>query len=101
MKLCGKCGETKSFDRFHKWWKGDGYQPWCKDCRRVYDAAYHQRVNPGGSSKRGNNLPGFEKKGNVADFARKHSRRRVSEEIEKCELVCANCHAIRTRRAYT
>ncbi len=27
---------------------------------------------------------------------RSMSKRRVLEEIAKCELVCANCHAIRT-----
>jgi hypothetical protein len=43
-------------------------------------------------------LPGFEKAGNVSDFARKHNRGKVLEEIAKCELVCANCHAIRTWR---
>ena len=25
-----------------------------------------------------------------------HSKRRVLEEIAKCDLVCANCHAVRT-----
>jgi hypothetical protein len=46
-------------------------------------------------------LPEFVKAGNVSDFARKHSRKRVLAEIEKCELVCANFHAARTHRAYT
>jgi hypothetical protein len=36
------------------------------------------------------------KSGNVADIVRRHDRRRVLEEIEKCELVCANWHAVRT-----
>ena len=26
-----------------------------------------------------------------------HSRERVMEEIAKCDLVCANCHRIRTK----
>lgn len=25
-----------------------------------------------------------------------YSIKRISEEIKKCEIVCANCHAIRT-----
>jgi hypothetical protein len=28
------------------------------------------------------------------------NRKRMMEEIEKCELVCANCHAIRTYKSY-
>jgi hypothetical protein len=34
----------------------------------------------------------------VSDLVRRGSRARVLEEIEKCELVCANCHAARTVR---
>lgn len=37
------------------------------------------------------------KKFNVSEFKRHtNSLRRVQEEIEKCEIVCANCHRIRT-----
>ena len=134
MKFCGRCRETKPFDRFHKWKRGDGRQVWCKDCRKVYDAAYHQRVRERRLEQKRiyqrefdkwfrslksntpcadcgqtyhpavmqwDHLPGFEKTGNVSDFARKHSRKRVLAEIEKCELVCANCHAARTHGSYT
>lgn len=43
-------------------------------------------------------LPGFEK---VKDVARMvtgstYSWERILEEINKCEVVCANCHRIRT-----
>jgi hypothetical protein len=117
---------------FHKW--RDGHQPWCKACRSVYDAEYHQRVRHRRleqkreyheafdawqqSLKAGkpctdcgqtfdpaamqwDHLPQFAKVANVSDLARRHNRRMVLEEIEKCELVCANCHAVRTRRTYT
>jgi hypothetical protein len=43
-------------------------------------------------------LPGFIKTGNLGDIGHRTSRRRILEEIAKCELVCANCHAIRTVR---
>lgn len=41
-------------------------------------------------------LPGMPKLGAVSTLA--HGRRRtiVLAEIQKCELVCANCHAVRT-----
>ena len=41
-KKCGKCGEQKPVDEFHRSSRGDGFQAWCKPCRKVYDAAYHQ-----------------------------------------------------------
>jgi hypothetical protein len=40
-----------------------------------------------------------EKLANVADITRvNHSRKKVWDEIAKCELVCANCHRIRTHQ---
>jgi hypothetical protein len=41
-------------------------------------------------------LPGFPKLGNISTDFRWRSRQEILDEIAKCELVCANCHAIRT-----
>lgn len=44
-------------------------------------------------------LPGTVKLGNVANMAHGNvAWKKVLEEIEKCELVCSNCHAVRTAR---
>jgi hypothetical protein len=43
-------------------------------------------------------LPGFEKIESLASLINKVSMERVWEEVAKCELVCANCHAIRTHK---
>jgi hypothetical protein len=40
-------------------------------------------------------LPGYEKVNGLGQMV-KCSRERILKEIEKCEVVCANCHAIRT-----
>lgn len=40
--------------------------------------------------------PGAEKVGVVSRFAANGSRIAALAEIEKCDLVCANCHADRT-----
>jgi predicted RNA-binding protein len=37
-----------------------------------------------------------DKKKNVSSLAKRGSRKQVWEEIEKCELVCSNCHRERT-----
>lgn len=41
-------------------------------------------------------LPGHEKVAAVSRLAREKSRELALAELEKCELVCANCHAVRT-----
>lgn len=41
-------------------------------------------------------LPGSVKKGTISRMIRAGRRESVFEEIKKCELVCANCHATRT-----
>ena len=40
-------------------------------------------------------LPGCEKKFNISQ-ALHRSKAEIIEEIAKCELVCGNCHAVRT-----
>jgi hypothetical protein len=43
--------------------------------------------------------PGTKKLFHIAMFnARKCTREKLLAEIAKCDLVCANCHAIRTQR---
>jgi hypothetical protein len=128
-KRCGKCGETKPVELFHRWKRSDGYQPWCKACRKVYDKAFYERTIERrlarlpqvkaefaawyASLKEGkpcadcggvfppqamhfDHPPGVEKVANVGDLARKRSRQKILAEVAKCDLVCANCHAVRT-----
>jgi hypothetical protein len=117
----------RSTDDFHR--RGRGWQSWCKDCRREYDAMYHQRTrlirkaqkrryqaaiaewsrelknqpctDCGGvfhyAAMEWDHRPGEEKVAEVSLLVLKSgSRRRILEEIAKCDLVCANCHAVRT-----
>jgi hypothetical protein len=45
--------------------------------------------------------PGTMKVGNIVDLYKKISFDAVKEEIEKCDVVCANCHADRTHSRVT
>ena len=39
----------------------------------------------------------YEKNGSIANLARSSvSIRRLQQEMDQCEIVCANCHAVRT-----
>jgi hypothetical protein len=126
-KRCGRCRAEKPVEHFHR--RQGGYQTWCKDCRRSYDAEYHRATQPlrveqkrerhaefvewylalkagkpcadcgltyHPAAMQWDHLPGAAKLASVADLCRKNNRRRVLDEIAKCELVCANCHAVRT-----
>jgi hypothetical protein len=57
----------------------------CTDCGGVFHPAAMQWDHP----------PGVEKLAHVAELYRGR-RDRVLAEIAKCEVVCANCHAVRT-----
>lgn len=60
----------------------------CADCRKKYP---HYVMDF--DHVRGKKLH------NVADIVRSnHSRKKVWDEIAKCDLVCANCHRARTHK---
>jgi len=126
MKQCGRCRRHKPLTAFHRWGGGyQPWCKACKSeyaanhyvrnhARRVeYNrrqreetvAFYRElkRERPcadcGGmfhpTAMQWDHRPGAEK---VDDVSRMYglSRARVLEEIAKCDLVCANCHAVRT-----
>lgn len=41
-------------------------------------------------------LPGFDKIGDISTMVAHRKREIVLEELKKCQLVCANCHILRT-----
>jgi len=43
-------------------------------------------------------LPGFDKIGDISGSWTGRSEQEILDEIAKCELVCTNCHTIRTFR---
>ena len=47
------------------------------------------------SAMQWDHLPGTDKRFNPSRAWKEHGRPAILEEIAKCDLVCANCHAIR------
>lgn len=68
------------------WLRGLKERKPCTDCGRVYPYQVMQW----------DHRPGFEKVGDLSEAFWGRSRDEVLAEIAKCDLVCANCHAIRT-----
>lgn len=58
----------------------------CADCERTFPVVVMHF----------DHLPGEDKIDSISALAQNRSRTLVIEELKKCELVCANCHAIRT-----
>jgi hypothetical protein len=126
MKRCGKCKRTLPLARFHRYrdrhqdWCKDckrAYAAEYYDRNRAERTAYNARqrreaaawysslkegrpcTDCGGvfhpAAMQWDHPPGVEKLAHVAELYRGR-RDRVLAEIAKCELVCANCHAVRT-----
>jgi hypothetical protein len=61
----------------------------CMDCGEKYPACVMDFDHRDPSLKKDRNH-------RVSELAARGARKKVFEEIEKCDLVCANCHRIRT-----
>src|SRR5581483_11647723 len=128
MKKCSRCGSMKPLGEFHRRNRPDGRQPWCKECRKSYDHAYHARnrerlvalakkrhqdflerhrrlksTTPcsdcGGffhfAAMEWDHLPGTTKTAEISTQLSRVRSRKNREEMAKCEVVCANCEAVR------
>lgn len=125
-KVCSKCKEEKSVDEFHrrrdKW---QPYCKSCKKendaeyrlanmdyfirkkkLQKIAFRRWYFKLKSGPCSDCGNtfhpvamqwdHLPEFEKSSGIATLYQHCNRTAILEEIQKCDLLCSNCHAIRT-----
>jgi hypothetical protein len=119
---CGRCRRSLPLTAFARY--GSGRQSYCRACQKEWDAAWYQttkvkadrqaHVEWMDSLKDGvpcadcgrtyptyvmewDHLPDAIKTLVLADARRAaFSKERILEELEECELVCANCHRERT-----
>jgi hypothetical protein len=118
MKRCTKCGEHKLITEFNRHSTSvGGRRQRCKSCtaedvRPAQAAKYAEfrewlwglKANPcvdcgnayHPAAMQFDHLPEFEKKFEVSAGAFLRRRDVILAEIAKCELVCSNCHAVRT-----
>jgi hypothetical protein len=125
-KRCGLCGATKPLTEFHRrgsWWQAwckicrrkydSDYHARTRERRmflkrkRITDHVAWMRqlksrpcVDCGGrfhpAAMSFDHLPGTVKLLDIATLVRSGRIKMAKAELAKCELVCANCHAIRT-----
>ena len=112
LRRCGRCRQMLPMSAFARY--GGGSQSYCRACQKEYDAAWYSANKAKRQAKvradREAHVAWMDslKEGKpCADCGRSytrraaHSKKRILAELEKCELVCANCHRERTfgRRA--
>ncbi len=107
-KHCPKCDTEKSLEEFYK--KGaDRYQPYCKSCFNQYCQDRWRRRKVEAIKAKGGRCSkcGYDKNYAALEFhhrddedkemdwskARLASEKRMLAELDKCDLVCRNCHA--------
>jgi hypothetical protein len=119
VKTCKGCGEDLPLDSFYvNVGMRDGRLSWCKPCvvsryragrsqRQREVLAYIQQIklargcvdcgyNAHPAALDFDHLPGHVKEYRLATMAAGLRRNKIDAEIAKCEVVCANCHRIRT-----
>ena len=122
MKTCVKCKRKKSVAQFYRHSRNrDGLYSYCIPCKLAYQSAYNAKWLRARNSKldalkagpcmdcggrfppecmdfdhvRGEKLFSL---GSIRNCTVKAPWREVLAEIEKCDLVCSNCHRTRTTR---
>lgn len=120
-RTCRICGETKPLAMFYRDRRRNGearivrrYE--CRECaRRTMRESYRENVEFLHEYKleRGcvdcgyrehaealdfDHLPGVEKSFTIGQVGIRKNRDVLLAEIAKCEVVCANCHRVRTKR---
>jgi hypothetical protein len=120
LKICKKCSKSKPINDFAKHTlRADGRQSGCRECRAKYDFNHYKEKYTKYRDlidtiklKKGCIDCGYNSHPEALEFDHRnpslktlnisscYSRKLsiVMDEIEKCDVRCANCHAVKTKR---
>src|SRR6266705_4131546 len=105
MKICSSCGQTKDISEFHKdITRPLGVRSQCKSCVSSSGRRYRKASPPNYIYKRWWLRTWLKEspqgklvlKAKSSKMKTSYSLTKIQEEIDKCDVVCANCHRIRT-----
>jgi len=115
MKFCGGCKETKGYSFFGANTRtGDGFRTQCKPCTSkngVAAAARKRKILADYKMEMGctdcgyrdhpdalefDHLPMYHKDFTIGSALNNKGIDTLMREVAKCEVVCANCHRIRS-----
>lgn len=107
-KLCKRCNTTKSSDEFYRRRDGSDLSAYCKPCQNNQTTERQQRLKQEavtylggkcsncGYKKYQGALEFHHKNPDEKDFSISHCARtsfeKVKSELDKCILLCSNCH---------
>ena len=105
LSYCAPC--RREYDRWYYKLRGRAVRSGRKQARRAAGREWLDSLKSGVPCKdcgevlpefvmHWDHLPGHDKVAAASRLAREKSRELVLAELAKCELVCGNCHAIRT-----
>lgn len=130
MKQCTKCKENKSLENFARIARyNDGHNTQCKQCRKKMDASRykankerfkiqtqrdkgilrakvlkylfaHPCIDCGESNPIVLEFDHRDPKTKTAEISKLYSWNKILKEIDKCDVVCANCHKKRTAKTF-
>lgn len=105
-KKCNTCKQFKPISDFYKWKGYDGYRPYCKKCdgklvleiqnrrkKRFIEYKGGQCIKCG-YNKYAGALEFHHRDPNIKEFgiSRNMSLKFMKTELDKCDLLCSNCH---------
>lgn len=106
-KICFRCKENKKINNFHKKIKSSGYHSYCKKCLNDLVVIRLQNIKIKSIEYKGGKCYrcGYNKYFGALEFHHRDNLKKdfsissscknfenIKSELDKCDLVCANCH---------